>query len=171
MDRMAHLEKLEKLWAESWPEGLARELDYPLGETPMIGYLRKWARETPDKACLIYYGAEITFSQLDDYSDRFAAYLSGNGLEKGDRVAVFLPNCPQFLIAFYGILKLGCIHVPVNPLFKETEFIYEIQYDVAADFRTGSSNFPLISFLSESIFCLHSARTKTPFFSLPGIKF
>lgn len=127
MDRQVYLEELEKLWAKNWPDGYPRTVEYPFGEILMTDYLRKNAQLTPDKPCVIYYGAEMTFGQLDDYSDRFAAYLSRQGLKKGDRVAVFMPNCPQFLIAFYGILKLGCIHLPVNPLFKEAEFIYEMR--------------------------------------------
>ncbi len=127
MDRQTYLNELENLWKDNWPPGMPGAVEYPLGEIPMTGYLRKQARQMPDKPCIIYYGAKMTFAQLDDYSDRFAAWLAGQGLEKGDRVAVFMPNCPQFLIAFYGILKLGCIHVPVNPLFKEAEFVYEIQ--------------------------------------------
>ncbi len=127
MNRQAYLDQLEKLWRENWPEGFPHAPQYPYGEILMSDYLRRRARELPDKACVIYYGAEMTFSQLNTYSDRFAAYLAGHGLKKGDRVAVLMPNCPQFLIAFYGILKLGCIHVPVNPLFKETEFTYEMQ--------------------------------------------
>ncbi|MFP3980736.1 MAG: AMP-binding protein [Desulfobacterales bacterium] len=127
MDRNAYLQQVEKLWEKSWPEGMPREVEYPEGEILMTDYLRRRAQQTPDKPCVIFYGAEMTFRQLDDYSDRFAACLAGRGLKKGDRVAVFMPNCPQFLIVFYGILKLGCIHVPVNPLFKEAEFVYEIQ--------------------------------------------
>ncbi|MFW5958271.1 MAG: AMP-binding protein [Desulfosalsimonas sp.] len=127
MDRKTHIEQLDKLWEKNWPKNFPREPDYPFGEVLITDYLRKRAQLTPDKPCVIYYGAEMSFGQLNDYSDRFAAYLAGRGLEKGDRVAVFMPNCPQFLIAFYGILKLGCIHVPVNPLFKEAEFVYEIQ--------------------------------------------
>jgi len=127
MDQQAYLKQVENLWEKSWPEGFPRTPKYPFGEILMTDYLRKRAQEAPDKACVIYYGAEMTFSQLDTYSDRFAAYLAGQGLKKGDRVAVLMPNCPQFLIAFYGILKLGCIHLPVNPLFKEPEFVYEMQ--------------------------------------------
>lgn len=127
MDRKTHIEQLDRLWEKNWPKNFPREPDYPFGEVLITDYLRKRAQLTPDKPCVIYYGAEMSFGQLNDYSDRFAAYLAGRGLEKGDRVAVFMPNCPQFLIAFYGILKLGCIHVPVNPLFKEAEFVYEIQ--------------------------------------------
>ncbi len=127
MDRKEYLEQLEKLWEKNWPKGFPREAEYPEGKLLMTEYLRKRAQEFPEKPCVIYYGAEMTFSQLDDYSDRFAACLAGQGIKKGDRVAVLMPNCPQFLIAFYGILKLGCIHVPVNPLFKEPEFLYEMQ--------------------------------------------
>jgi long-chain acyl-CoA synthetase len=127
MDRKSYIEQVEKLWEKNWPGEFPRKLNYPFGEILMTEYLRKWAGTKPEKPCVIFYGAEMTFGQLNDYSDRFAAYLAGQGLKKGDRVAVFMPNCPQFLIAFYGILKLGCIHVPVNPLFKEAEFVYEIQ--------------------------------------------
>ena len=127
MDRQSYLEQLEKLWKQNWPEDLPRTPDYPFGEILMTDYLRKRAETSPDRPCVIFYGREMTFGQLNTYSDKFAAYLAGKGLQKGDRVAVLMPNCPQFLIAFYGILKLGCIHVPVNPLFKEPEFLYEMQ--------------------------------------------
>ena len=126
MNDKAYLERLEQLWQKNWPAHLPRQPVYPLGEILLTYYLREWAGQTPDKVCLIYYGTEWTFKELNDLSDRFATFLAAKGLQKGDRVAVFLPNCPQFLIAFYGILKLGCVHVPVNPMFKEHEFLYEI---------------------------------------------
>src|SRR6056297_195078 len=127
MDRDTYLAELERLWEQNWPKDLPRKAFYPFGEIPMTDYLRKRAEAAPEQVCVIFYGKEMTFGELNTYSDKLAAYLGGQGLKKGDRVAVFMPNCPQFLIAFYGILKLGCIHVPVNPLFKEAEFVYEIQ--------------------------------------------
>lgn len=126
MDEKQYLEKLEQLWEKNWPANFPKEIDYPLGEMLMTDYLREWARRIPDKAAIIYYGTELSFRELDDLSDRFASFLASKGLKKGDRVAVLMANCPQFLIVFYGILKLGCIHVPVNPLFKEQEFLYEM---------------------------------------------
>ena len=126
MDETRYLEILERLWKKNWPAGLPREVEYPLGEVLLTYYLRERARQRPEQPVVIYYGAELTFGQLDDLSGRFASFLAARGLKKGDRVAVLLPNCPQFLIAFYGILKLGCIHVPVNPLFKEREFLHEM---------------------------------------------
>ncbi len=126
MNEKQYLEDLERLWAKNWPAGLPRQVDYPLGEIPLWEYLRKRARLHPDRPVIIFYGREITFGELDAWSDRFASFLAARGLGKGDRVAVLMANCPQFLIAFYGILKAGCIHVPVNPLFKEHEFLYEM---------------------------------------------
>jgi len=127
MNERDYLSKLEALWDKNRPSDLPPEPHYPLGEVPLTEYLRHWAREAPDRPCVIFYGAELTFGQLDDLSDRFASFLAEKGLAKGDRVAVLLPNCPQFLIAFFGILKLGCVHVPVNPMFKDQEFLYEMQ--------------------------------------------
>ena len=127
MDEKQYLETLERLWAKNWPRNLPKEIEYPLGEVLLTDYLRERARRHPAKPAVIYYGTEMTFGELDDLSDRFASFLAAKGLKKGDRVAVLLANCPQFLIVFYGILKLGCIHVPVNPLFKEREFLYEME--------------------------------------------
>ncbi|PIC62690.1 acyl-CoA synthetase [Sporosarcina sp. P13] len=126
MNEQTYLEHLVKLREKNWPKNLPRESHYPFGELLITDYLKKWAETQPNKPCIIWYGEEITFKQLDDLSDKFAAFLSESGMRKGDRVAVFLPNCPQFLIAFYGILKIGCIHVPVNPMFKKQELLYEL---------------------------------------------
>ncbi|MFO7965339.1 MAG: AMP-binding protein [Desulfobacterales bacterium] len=126
MDEKAYLIELDRIWKRNWPAGIPREIEYSLGKVPIFHYLKHHAHQTPGKPCIIFYGRSITYAEIDDLSDRFAAYLSKSGLKKGDRVAVFLLNCPQFFIVFYGILKLGCIFVPVNPLFKEHEFVHEM---------------------------------------------
>jgi acyl-CoA synthetase (AMP-forming)/AMP-acid ligase II len=149
MNEQQYLEHLERLWEKNWPEGLPKEPHYPFGEITLPQYLRKWAELTPDKPCLIYYGKELTFNQLEDLSSRFASFLAAKGLKKGDRVAVFLPNCPQFHIAFYGILKLGCIHVPVNPMFKAQELLYELTDTEARVIVTLDQLFPLVDALKE----------------------
>ena len=101
-DESAYLDALHALWRRNWPKGAAREPVYPLGEIPFTEYLRERARRTPEKASLIYYGREVSFAELDRLSDAFAAWLHAHGVSKGDRVAVFLPNCPQFHVAFFG---------------------------------------------------------------------
>jgi long-chain acyl-CoA synthetase len=149
MDEKEYLENLDRLWKKNWPAHLPHEPLYPLGEIPLTDYLREWARQTPGKISLIFYGKEITFRDLDDLSDRFAALLASHNLRKGDRVAVFLPNCPQFLIAFYGILKLGCVHVPVNPMFKEHEFLYEINDTQSKAIVALDHLFPIVQAVKE----------------------
>jgi long-chain acyl-CoA synthetase len=118
--------ELAELQQRHWPAGIPREPVYPFGEIPLSDYLRRWAAQQPDKAAVIFYGATTTYAELDALSDRCAALLLSHGVGSGDRVAVMLGNCPQFHIVFFAILKLGAVHVPVNPLFKEQEMLYEL---------------------------------------------
>ncbi len=120
------------LWRRNWPAGIPREPSYPFGEIPLGDYLRRWAALQPDKAAVIFYGTVLTYAEMDRLSDRFAALLARLGVGAGDRVALFLPNCPQFHVAFFGILKCGAVHVPVNPMFKEAELAYELNDTGAA---------------------------------------
>lgn len=143
MNENAYLEKLRALWAQNWPAGVPRELHYPLGEKPITEYLRERARLHPNKAAIVFYGRELSFAELDESSERFAALLLQRGVQRGDRVAVFMPNCPQFLIAFYGILKLGAVHVPVNPLFKLEEVLYELKDSGAQVMLTLDQLYPV----------------------------
>ena len=125
-DERQYLATVAGLVEQAWPAGVPREVRYPLGEIPVTEHLRHAARATPDKAGVVYYGYRLTYAQLDEASDRFAAFLEARGLVRGDRVAVLLYNCPQYFIVFYGILKLGCVHVPVNPMFKQHELRYQL---------------------------------------------
>ncbi len=127
-----YLDRLRALWRKNWPTEVAPKPLYPFGEIPLSEYLRERARRQPDKPAIIFYGTVMTCGELDRLSDRCAALLAQEGVRKGDRVAVFLPTCLQFHIAFYGILKLGAVHVPVNPMFREHELLYELE-DTAAE--------------------------------------
>jgi len=121
-----YLEQLHALWDKAWPKGISRTPYYPHGEVALTEYLRAWAKQRPQRPAVIFYGHVTTYADLDQQSDRFAALLQAKGVRKGDRVAVFLPNCPQFHIVFFGILKLGAIHVPVSPLSRAFELAYEL---------------------------------------------
>ncbi|MFA6965643.1 AMP-binding protein [Bosea sp. (in: a-proteobacteria)] len=126
IDEAAYFDRLRALQSAAWPEGVPRQPHFPLGEIAISDHLREWARRQPEKPACIFYGREVSYAELDDLSDRFAALLHARGVRSGDRIAVFLPNCPQFMLAFFAILKLGCVHVPVNPLFREAELAYEL---------------------------------------------
>lgn len=121
-----YLRRLEDLWRSRWPAGVPREPRYPLGEIPLTGYLREWALRMPDKTAIEFHGRSVSWAELDRLSDAFAALLQREGLKAGDRVAVFMSNCPQFHIVFFGVLKAGCVHVPVNPMFTQDELVYEL---------------------------------------------
>ncbi|MBI5256197.1 MAG: AMP-binding protein [Burkholderiales bacterium] len=121
-----YFNELEALQRRHWPAGTPTELVYPLGEITLGEMLRLRAQQTPTKPAVIFYGHTLTYAELDAQTDRMAALLHAHGVRPGDRVAVMLGNCPQFHLAFHGILKLGAVHVPVNPLFKQDELVYEL---------------------------------------------
>jgi acyl-CoA synthetase (AMP-forming)/AMP-acid ligase II len=116
---------MEKIWVKSWPDGIPQKLDFP--NKPLYDFLRDKAERNPKKVAINYYGREIGFQELDDLSDRFAAALNDLGLGKGGRVSLYLENCPQFVIAYYGTLKAGGVVVAANPMFKEDELSYELK--------------------------------------------
>ena len=93
---------------------------------PLHEYLRRHARTTPDKPAYLWYGAALSYADLDRMSDAFAARLADVGARKGEPVALFMSNCPQYVIAHCGIQKLGAIVCPCGPLNKEHELAYQL---------------------------------------------
>jgi long-chain acyl-CoA synthetase len=86
--------------------------------------LRESAAAYPDKPVALYDGGRLSYAQLDALSDRFAAGLRAAGIGPGETVGLQLPNIPQFLIAYFGMLKAGCIGVPLNVLLKAPEIAF-----------------------------------------------
>jgi long-chain acyl-CoA synthetase len=107
-----------------WPANVPENIDYP--KVPLYEILRKSAKEHPEKAAIAYFEREITYAELDLLSDQFAAALADLGVKKGGKVAVFLPNIPQFVIAYFGILKAGAVLTAISPLHKEREVEYQL---------------------------------------------
>jgi long-chain acyl-CoA synthetase len=97
-----------------------------LSDIPLHEALRQRARDTPDKAAYLWYGRAVTFAELDRASDAFAARLAALGVKKGEPVALYMNNCPQYAMAHYGIQKLGAIVCPCSPLNKEHELSYQL---------------------------------------------
>jgi long-chain acyl-CoA synthetase len=105
-----------------WPY----HLEYPV--IPIYEQLRGLATKFPEKPALIFEGVEYTYALLDELSDRFATFLHDKlEVKKGDRVAIHLPNIPQYIIAFYGILKAGGMAVPVSTAYRENELLYQLR--------------------------------------------
>ena len=93
---------------------------------PLHEHLRRHARNRPDRAAYIWYGRAIDYAELDRLSDAFAARLAEIGVRKGEPVALFMQNCPQYPVAHFGIQKLGAIVCPCGPLNKEHELEYQL---------------------------------------------
>jgi long-chain acyl-CoA synthetase len=111
-------------WLRSYQEGVPAHLDIP--DEPLTWLLDRAANHQPNCTAIIYYGTKVTYAQLSNLANRFARSLQQLGLQKGDRVALALPNIPQFPIAFYGALRAGAVVVPTNPLYTEREMQHQL---------------------------------------------
>ena len=93
----------------------------PYPDRTLLDYLSETAREHPERPALLFKGSRLSYAELEQQSDAFAAGLAAMGISPNDRVALCLPNCPQFLIAELGTWKAGAISCPVNPTYTERE--------------------------------------------------
>jgi len=107
-------------WLAHYDAGVPQTLA-PYPERTLLDYLTDTAREHGDRAFLLFKGATVTYAQLERESDAFAAALVEQGVRRGDRVAIGLPNCPQFFVAELGAWKIGAIACPFNPTYTERE--------------------------------------------------
>ncbi|MGD0109942.1 MAG: AMP-binding protein [Rhodopila sp.] len=89
--------------------------------------LSETASAAPGQAAAVHPGGQLTYDELDVQSDRLAVALELTGARPGDPVALQLPNIPQFLIAYFGILKAGCVAVPLNVLLRAPEVAFQLQ--------------------------------------------
>ena len=107
-------------WLAHYDEGVPATLA-PYPSRTLVDYLADAARDRPRQAALLFKGAALTYSELDRLSDACAAAFRSLGVQRGDRIALLLPNCPQFLIAEFAAWKIGAIVAPLNPLYTEQE--------------------------------------------------
>ena len=107
-----------------WPEGVAHEISGY--EKPLFSVLDETAQEFPNQVYTIFNDATRTYAQVKDTADRIANFLASRGIQKGDRVAIFLPNLPHYPAIFFGILKAGAVCVTCNPLYTANELNYQL---------------------------------------------
>jgi long-chain acyl-CoA synthetase len=110
-------------WHQHYDGEVSPTLDYP--SIPVDRMLSNTAGKYADNTALIFYDKKLSYRQLNALVDKFAAGLQQLGLKKGDRVAVYMANCPQYVIAYYAIMRAGGIVVPTNPLFVAREFEHQ----------------------------------------------
>jgi long-chain acyl-CoA synthetase len=116
---------MQKIWLSSYPPGVPAEIDY--GQHRSIGELFETNAATfRDRPAFHNMGATISFGELDRMSRDFAAWLQARGLGKGARVAVMMPNCLQYPVCVFGVLRAGCVVVNVNPLYTARELEHQL---------------------------------------------
>ncbi|HET7612829.1 MAG TPA: AMP-binding protein [Gemmatimonadaceae bacterium] len=107
-------------WLDNYDDGVPSSLA-PYPERSLNDYLREAAGRWPDRPALLFKGASISYLKLEQQSDALAAAFEEIGIRRGDRVALCLPNCPQFLVAEFAAWKIGAIACPFNPTYSERE--------------------------------------------------
>lgn len=125
-------------WLAHYDEGVPKTIEYPF--VPIFHFLEDAARKYPDQPCTIFKGAAISFHEMDAITDKLAAALAGLGIKKGDRVGIFMPNTPQFVMAYFGILKAGGVVVAIDSRYKPPEIVHQVN-DAGVETVFVMSNF------------------------------
>ena len=153
----------DRPWLSAYESHVPPSLDYP--NTTLPAALEVTARRAPDVAAILFKGTRISYRQHNQNVDRFAAALQKLGVRKGDRVAVHLPNCPQFIIAYYATLRIGAIVVPCNPIYTPRELEHQLRDSGAIVIVTLSSKYAEVCSIRERTAVRHVivAQIKTYF--------
>jgi long-chain acyl-CoA synthetase len=116
---------LSKPWLKYYPKDVPEEVDIPLVSVPEL--FDQVADKYRSKNALIFYGKKISYSELKELVDRFATALADLGVGKGDTVALYLLNCPQYVIAYLATLKVGAKVTPISPVYTSKEVKHQLE--------------------------------------------
>ena len=116
----------DRIWLKSYPEGVPADLP-PLPYPSLVALMEESFRKYADRPAYSFMGKEMTFGETDRLSRAFAAYLQGLGLAQGDRVAIMMPNVPQYPVVVAAILRAGYVVVNVNPLYTARELEHQLK--------------------------------------------
>ncbi|HIC83840.1 MAG TPA: long-chain fatty acid--CoA ligase, partial [Nitrososphaerales archaeon] len=116
---MSNTSEQGRIWLDKYPEGLKFNIDVP--DVTFGDYIDNICKKYSSEIAYEYNGKTFTYNEINELSNKFANGLIKLGVKKGDRVALLLPNIPQFPIALYGILKAGAIAVGTNFLYTPAE--------------------------------------------------
>jgi long-chain acyl-CoA synthetase len=116
----------DRIWLKSYPEGVPHDLP-PLPYSSLVALLEESFRKYADRPAYSFLGKELSYADTDRLSRAFAAYLQGLGLTQGDRVAIMMPNVPQYPVTVAAILRAGYVVVNVNPLYTARELEHQLK--------------------------------------------
>jgi long-chain acyl-CoA synthetase len=128
----------DRPWFKFYDIGVKHHIDFP--SVPLFHFLEESARTYPDRVCTLFKGGKLTYAEMNDLTDRLAAGLAAMGVKKGDPVGIFMPNTPQFVLAYYAILKAGGIVVATNFLYSAREIEHQLN-DAGVEIMLVMSNF------------------------------
>ncbi|CCF84820.1 long-chain-fatty-acid--CoA ligase [Nitrolancea hollandica] len=114
----------DRRWFQWYEPGVPHTITVP--DQPLHDFLRTATARVPARPAIRFEGRALSYQEVGDAATRFASALVALGLHQGDRVALLLPNCPQFVIAYYGGLRAGTVVVPINPLYAEPELQHQL---------------------------------------------
>jgi long-chain acyl-CoA synthetase len=112
-------------WFASWRTGVPKTVE-PIAQVSVFTLLSDAAAEFPDSTAVAFLGKHMSYRELLAETERFSAVLAGLGVKKGDRVGLLLPNCPQYVIAWYATVRLGAIAIGNNPLYTHRELLHQV---------------------------------------------
>ena len=156
-----------KPWLKHWPTEVPESIKYP--SIPLHGLLEQTAKTYPEKTAIVYGKREITYTQLDALSNQFANSLAKLDVKKGDRIALYLPNIPQFIIAFFGALKAGAVVTTISPLHREREVEYQLGDSGAQTIVTLNTLYPVVEKIRQKTQLKHVIVTGLGEFGSEGI--
>lgn len=116
---------MEKVWLEHYDKWVPPQIEYPDGT--IYDIFSRVAEERRDQTATIFFDGELSYAELKKKVDSFAAALSSKGVEKGNRIVISLPSSPQFMVAYYALMKLGAVAVMLNPLSTEREILFKFR--------------------------------------------
>jgi hypothetical protein len=116
----------DRIWLKSYPSGVPADIDP--GQYPsLVALMEEAFQKYADRVAYSFMGKDVSYAQTDSLSKAFATYLQGLGLVKGDRVAIMMPNVPQYPVAVAAILRAGFVVVNVNPLYTPRELEHQLK--------------------------------------------
>jgi long-chain acyl-CoA synthetase len=129
-------------WLQHYPDGVPATINYRAA--PLYSILEDAAAAHPDLPAIRFYATQLNYGQLWAQAQRFAAALLELGVRKGDRVALMLPNCPQYVIAYYGTLRAGAVVAQINPLYTPRELEHLLQDSGAETIVVADVLYPVV---------------------------
>ena len=116
---------LARPWLAHYQKGVPAAVEVPVRSVPQL--FDEATERVPERPAVVFYGRSISYRELRDATDRLANALAKLGLKKGDRIALYLVNSPQFIIAYFAALKCGATVTPISPVYTSHEVRYQLE--------------------------------------------